>query len=1793
MHLPTRHHRRTTPRARFALLGLSLVALSLVFSFRPAFAASYNATGIVYRDYNANGLQDAREPGYPGVYVRAVTGTAASPTYYPSVTGVASGSDGSYSITVTNGLAARIEFGTLVSGTFTPGVLPSGFKPSAHTASSGLLTGRFSGTTENESMRVNMTNEGTSEWVHWGRTAASGTPSIDRKSGVAVADSITTSNKASGSGTVTQEATSSTAKFSWSGGITTGTPAGSATGADDPGYIYLNGTNETFSFTAPADLTMRTLRVYVSYDLTSGTDVVLSPSITAHLSDSSAADYTNNGVRVSNTTANNDFDVLPTITGMYVFNYRAKSASQTLTITLNTGTFAGLKLSLRAATIQKVGKAAATSTDSTTVAFITDTTTAGQQVANLGINRPVDYCQQNPTVAVGCMRTGNSSTFTNVAAINTFSYTNTGAPQNNADSQPYSGAPTALVNISQVGPTFGLAYRSTNGYYYASALMRRHASFGPGGIDAVYVIDPTQPIASRVVNTVHLGSGVGTDPRAGETFGATYFFHDGSTNTKAQGIFDAVGKVGIGDIQLSEDGLTLYAVSLGDKSLYPISLASATPSVGSAIAIPTPTCSRGTSRPYGLGQNAGLIYVGVVCSAENNNGRTSDLAAYVYVYTPGTGFNTTPVLTISNFTYAHGQTQGGGSSSTTWNKWATDWPTTFGTNTNVGFTQPILSDIAFDNGDMIVAFRDRFGDQTGLYQGNTTTTDATTFEANTSGAIYRATLSGATWTLEANATLATGLSTSGVGNNQGPGSGQFYYSDGANDHFDALQGSVLQLPGFPEVMSTGYDLNRNYYSGGIRRLDNYSGTGRGAQNNYQMYAGSDANAAGKANGFGGLVAICNAAPIEVGNRLWYDTTANGIQDPGELPIVGVTVNLYDSAGNKIATAKTDANGSYFFTNDTTATVRGAGTGTTSTANYTYLSTLNPSTTYYIRIDNPADYNDKSANGPIGALYDTGTSNWYTATTAYTNGGSSPNSDTGVTDNKATTGKGPGAVTSNYPQISFTTGTAGTDNHALDFGFTLGSNPLAARVSYVKVSQPDGSRNVTVEWAATHETNALGYDLYAGSTRLNSHIIPAHNVVGKSNAVYSASVSLPAGVTGVSVVDVEPGGKTKQHGPYAVGTTTGAKPDFSRATAPTTNRDPSDISAPIKLAKTDAALSIAQDGIYHLSYEQLTQQGIDLAGVAPTKLALSHNDKTVGIYVKTAKRGKFAAGDYIEFAATAQDDFYNGASVYVLSARPSGNTRHLAQPPSVSLAQKPGDPAAKTVARTLPGRAFYWDYAPAESSAWTWALLENDIPELADQSATFDLPNLYNSGSFGSQTVTVTLNLRGWGGYADVAPDHHAVVDVAGVHGEATFDQDETATIRLNVPASALAATGNSLRLRTPGDKGVEYDTIVLESISVSYPQATALPAAFTKVANVRAATRATDLTKDITAQAGGKSADYLVIAHSDFVAGVAPLAALHRSEGLRVAVVDANALYDVYGDGTVSAETIQKAIAALSKQRGLKYVLLVGADNWDARDYRKEGNRSFIPAYHAPDSTGIHAPSDTAYSDVNGDGLPDVALGRLPVRDSAELAAYIGKIGSFSAATTTVPAATFVTDPTDPHFAAISANVAAILPKAAQVANVTWQEGNADAARAQLVSKWQSGQRIINYVGHSNGDVWADDVVLDSSSLAAIGQGKPALVTVWGCLAATFDKPGAAQLTTALLTLQNGGAAAVVASTTDVSASQYSPTSQQFYAALYASAGARIGDAFLNTQRSIFGAHRDWTDLAHGLTLLGDPAARA
>ncbi len=639
----------------------------------------------------------------------------------------------------------------------------------------------------------------------------------------------------------------------------------------------------------------------------------------------------------------------------------------------------------------------------TAVQFIPEKSIEG---INLGLNHPSDYCQNNPDICVNQFFNGDSNDTTgSPTTIWRLPYS---IPQGDFPTGPQ----TPIATKTQVGSTWGLAYSKKTKKVYSAAFLKRHVGL-KNGLGDIYAN------GAPFVNISNPGT-IGTNIARG--LGAPGVRNNDPTT------FGQIGKIGLGDIDISEDDSLLYAVNLNDKKLYKVQMDSdnnpaTNPSAAdiTGYQIPDPQCAKtstpgaqagGVWRPFGVGVYRGNVYVGGVCDASISQSKL-DLRAVIYKFDPVP--NTfTQVLTFS-LDYPKGFVFSTcGNTSTGWYPWQDTPPPANNCAGRMIYPQPILSDITFDNdGSMIIGFMDRMGHQEGA--NNYGTTGTTVFQTMVGGDILRAYNNAGIFVLEKNG-QAGSLNGTGIGNGQGPGGGEFYAGDFySTAHAETSEGGLAMLPGANSVVMTAMDPANKVNTGGAAWLYNSAVNTTGKNKGYSIYPDSNSvEFFGKSNGIGDVELMCDLAPIEIGNRLWKDTDGDGIQDPGEPGIAKVTVRLYK--GNLPvtgATAVTDANGEYYFSS-------AAGT---STGNRIFNLAVLPNTAYQIRVDNPADR--ALAGDPLFGLGST-----------VQNAGSNDSIDSDATDVSGPAGSPSGT----FPVISLTTGAAGANDHTFDVGFGLPREP---------------------------------------------------------------------------------------------------------------------------------------------------------------------------------------------------------------------------------------------------------------------------------------------------------------------------------------------------------------------------------------------------------------------------------------------------------------------------------------------------------------------------------------------------------------------------------------------------------------------------------------------------------------------------------------------------------------------------------------------------------------------------------
>ena len=618
---------------------------------------------------------------------------------------------------------------------------------------------------------------------------------------------------------------------------------------------------------------------------------------------------------------------------------------------------------------------------------------AAQCGVDVGVMDQNGFCQANPLVILPCYVNGdpapnvNTSDAGDVDALIAF-------PYNIANGGPTPASMSHLATARQVGSLWGVSYNKFTKRLFTSAMLRRHVGLGPLGLGGLYVTNLSNPAAPSTGNFIDVTT-LGVD--VGQASVPNVAVRGLSSNKLAPSydttVYGLVGKVGIGDMDIDEDGNKLWFVNLNDQKLYALDITAyntsntlPTAAEVSSTAIPSPGCTGGVHRPWGTKIYKGKVYVGSVCDA--STGTRSNLKARVSAYDPTA--NSWSTVFDFPLTYPKGYpflSTTGVTAKTGWYAWTDNFTTAvtptapFGSGSLVIHPQPMLSDIEFDlDGSMVLAIGDRNGMQVGYFNYGPITGSTALYLTSVGGDVLRAFSSNNAFVLENNG-KAGPVTGSGVGNFQGPGFGEFYNDNwdfgGTLYHTEHSIGALAIRPGSGETINVVIDpVNSTANAGGVRYLNNTTGLTNKA---YSVYAGSGNNADGlfgKAAGLGDVELACaSVSYLEIGNRVWMDADSDGVQDPDEMPITGVTVHAYTPngrdgvAGNSddllpIATAVTNVDGEYYFTSRDTnsdnlpdsdaALTDNVGLIGGGTANPTYPG-IQPFTRYVIRLDRAADF----------------------------------------------------------------------------------------------------------------------------------------------------------------------------------------------------------------------------------------------------------------------------------------------------------------------------------------------------------------------------------------------------------------------------------------------------------------------------------------------------------------------------------------------------------------------------------------------------------------------------------------------------------------------------------------------------------------------------------------------------------------------------------------------------------------------------------------------------------------------
>ncbi len=343
-----------------------------------------------------------------------------------------------------------------------------------------------------------------------------------------------------------------------------------------------------------------------------------------------------------------------------------------------------------------------------------------------------------------------------------------------------------------------------------------------------------------------------------------------------------------------------------------------------------------------------------------------------------------------------------------------------------------------------------------------------------------------------------------------------------------------------------------------------------------------------------------------------------------------------------------------------------------------------------------------------------------------------------------------------------------------------------------------------------------------------------------------------------------------------------------------------------------------------------------------------------------------------------------------------------------------------------------------------------------------------------------------------------------------------------------------------------------------------------------------------------RNGQLIIISYKDWMTQAENWANYRRQQGFSVEVVNVEDIFDEFNFGVLSANSMKSFLeyAKNNWQTPPQYVLLIGDGSYDSKNYEAQlvpprpgsGFFNFVPVKIVT-TVFSETASDDALADFNGDGLSEIAIGRIPARDSQSVATALAKVAGFEQPPmqTLDRGAIFAYDlPQGYDFGAMSIRLRNQLP----VGTPSFMIDRASpTAQADLLAQINNGRYIVNYSGHGTTGLWA------SSSFFGVGNvdsltntNNQSIFTMLTCLNGFFHNLVNVSLSEKLL-FANGGAVAVWASSGLTTPDIQEIMATRFYNQIGIGNITRMGDLIRDAKTVVPGGQ----DVRYTWVLVGDP----
>jgi hypothetical protein len=336
-------------------------------------------------------------------------------------------------------------------------------------------------------------------------------------------------------------------------------------------------------------------------------------------------------------------------------------------------------------------------------------------------------------------------------------------------------------------------------------------------------------------------------------------------------------------------------------------------------------------------------------------------------------------------------------------------------------------------------------------------------------------------------------------------------------------------------------------------------------------------------------------------------------------------------------------------------------------------------------------------------------------------------------------------------------------------------------------------------------------------------------------------------------------------------------------------------------------------------------------------------------------------------------------------------------------------------------------------------------------------------------------------------------------------------------------------------------------------------------------------------------ADLVIITDRDFFPAFEGLAKLRARQGIKSELIDAEDIYDEFNFGNKSPQAVKDFLqyAKTNWKKGPKFVLLGADSSYDPKNYLGLGDWDIAPS-KLIDTALMETASDDWFVDFNNDGLPELAVGRLPARSLEEAMAMVAKIIDYEHSPSS-DEILLVADVSDTYdFVQANASLKSLVPPNLRVNQIDRASSDPATMRGLLLDAFNRGPRVVSYAGHGSVTSWRGGFLTSEDAQLMENIHHPSFFTLMTCLNGYGFDPVLDSLAESLIKAE-GGAIAVWSSSGMTYPDEQAAMNQALYGLLFGEDARQktIGEIVVRAKEATSNS-----DIRRTWVLIGDPTTK-